>query len=139
MENITTQNVTKTNTTATGELYSYEMKEFIAPVTIEGKTREVKFSGSIEGEDYSSEYVFAAQIGNGAKRHRGNVHAFGFESVEDAKRSGYSVANLFLVDNVVTGIQYVAYIRNTQARIVGWADEVAGTAQATEQKYYGSL
>jgi phosphoserine phosphatase len=46
---------------------------------------------------------------------------------------------LFLVDNTITAIQGKANVRNRAARITGWADEVAGTAQATEQKYYGSL
>ena len=139
MDNITTSITTKTNTTATGELHTYEMKVFTAPVTIKGETREVTFSGSLKGEDYTSECVFAAQIGNGAKRHRGNVHAFGFESVDAAKRAGYYAADLLLVDNQVVAIQRIAYIRNTQARVVGWADQVAGTAQATQQKYYGAL
>ena len=136
MDNITSSITTRTFTNQ-GETHSYETKTFSLPMTLNGETRLVEFSGS--NWCFTSESVFACQIGGGAKRHRGDCHAFTFDSVEDAKRAGYRSQDLFLVDNTITAIQGRANVRNRAARIVGWADQVAGTAQATEQKYYGSL
>ena len=139
MDNITSTTTTHTYTNQ-GVIGTYETKTFSLPMTLNGQTRQVLFSGSTDiGGACTSDAIFACQIGAGAKRHRGNCLAWSFETLEDAKRKGYSSDRLFLVDNVITGIQGLASVRNRAARITGWADEVAGTAQATQQKYYGGF
>jgi hypothetical protein len=140
MDNITTTSRTETFTNRAGEICTYEIKEFIAPITVNGETREVTFRGYDSLGSYTSDSIFAGRIGRGAKRHRGSARAYFFDSVEIAAKKGYKINNLILVDNQIVGInQTVMFVRNTHAAITGWADEVAGTAQATKQKYYGGF
>ena len=139
MDNITTTSRTETFTNRAGEICTYEIKEFTTSVTINGNTRQVGFFGTTH-TSYQTGRIVAGRIGSGAKRHCGTIHAYTFDSVEAAQKMGYKINELILVDNEIVGInKTVIYVRNTQARVTGWADEVAGTSQATQQKYYGGF
>lgn len=139
MDNITSTTSTHTFTNDAGEICTFETKEFTTAVTINGETRQIQFFGSSD-IGYQTDRIVAGRIGSGAKRHCGSIHAYAFDSVEAAQKRGYKVENLILVDNQIVGVnKTLIYVRNTQARVTGWADEVAGTAQATQQKYYGGF
>lgn len=139
MDNITTTSKTETFTNRAGEICTFETNNFTTAVTINGETRQVQFFGS-SNIGYQTGRIIAGRIGSGAKRHCGSIHAYVFDSVEAAQKKGYKIENLILVDNQIVGVNKTfIYVRNTQARVTGWADEVAGTAQATKQKYYGGF
>ncbi len=140
MDNITTTSRTETFTNRAGEICTYEIKEFTTAVTINGNTRQVGFFGGGSLGSYQTGRIVAGRIGSGAKRHCGTINAYIFDSVEAAQKKGYKINDLILVDNQIVGVnKTVIYVRNTQARVTGWADEVAGTSQATQQKYYGGF
>jgi hypothetical protein len=139
MDNITSTSRTETFTNRAGEICTFEIKEFTTSVTINNETRQVEFFGTAH-TSYQTGRIVAGRIGSGAKRHCGTIHAYIFDSVEAAQKMGYKINDLILVDNQIVGINKTfIYVRNTQARVTGWADEVAGTAQATKQKYYGGF
>jgi hypothetical protein len=139
MDNITTTSRTETFTNRAGEICTYEVKEFTTSVTINGNTRQVEFFG-FSDTSYRTGRIVAGRIGRGAKRHCGTISAYIFDSVEAAQKKGYKINDLILVNNQIVGVnKTVIYVRNTQARVTGWADEVAGTSQATQQKYYGGF
>lgn len=139
MDNITSTSTTETFTNRAGEICTVETKKFTTAVTINGETRQVEFFGTTH-TSYQTGRIVAGRIGSGAKRHCGTIRAYIFDSVEAAKKSGYKTENIILVDNQIVAINKTfIYVRNTQARVTGWADQVAGTAQATKQKYYGGF
>jgi len=109
-----------------------------ATITIAGITREVEFPYD-NPTCFSSQAIFACKIGNGEKLHRARMDAFKFDSAEDAMKMGYKADAIFTFGTQVVAVTTRTQIRNRQARIVAFADTVAGSANTTKQNYHGSI
>lgn len=141
---------TKTYTTthtytsqSTGELRSFEVLHIILPVTIKGITKEIEFSSLVSEngfKGFNSGNVVACQIGRGEKRHKTSITAWVYESETLAKAKGYTPEKIHNIDGIVLAVNTTsAMVRNRQARVTDWADDIAGTSKATAQKYYGGF
>ena len=111
-------------------------KSFVANVTLEGVTREVKFEhkGWVSPEYHAVDTQFAAQIGNGKK-----LHATLFASAKPVNANSKG-KNVFVLSTGETFAFIVSTsVRNRAATIVAFADAYADSDIATKQNYYGSL
>ena len=109
------------------------------PITLDGKTLDVDFE--LQGSDQLySQSVFASQIGNGVKFHRTRMMVVCKDTKEELAKLGYARAvRVIEQDGKFYGINLTANVRNSHATIVGFAEDFAGSDNATKQDYYGSL
>ena len=108
-------------------------------IKVNGKTRSIAIRDMGDGFAMT-EHVFACRIGRGAKLHRTAMWVVIRESIEELRKLGYRTLGHDIIEQngVFYGLQMNCVVRNRNAYIVAWADEVANTEAATKQKYYGS-
>jgi hypothetical protein len=139
----TSYTTTETYTTDSGELRSYDVLHITLPVTIKNETRDIEFRQVVTSDGIHflhAKDVVACQIGRGEKRHASSLVACVWKSADEAKSRGWNADQIHTVgDMILTVNTRTTSVRNRQAIITDWRDNVAGTAQATAQNYYGSL
>ena len=121
-------------------------KQVTVKITLSNVEREIVFTDSATANQnnlhyFTSENVFAVQIGRGVKVHASSLSLACFTSEEQMRKCGYREKHIVATNEKgqIFVVNYNVSVRNRTATVIGWADLYLDTDFATKQNYYGSI